>query len=135
MTYARAILIPEAKRDLAIHRIMKRVRKMRSGCWMWTGSKCDRGYGIARMFGSVYMVHRLYFTLVSGPVDTSLDLDHLCRTKACLNPAHLEPVTKRTNIRRARGFFGPDTHCCNGHERTTEKQLHNEGRSDDLSNL
>ena len=50
-------------------------------------------------------------------------IDHLCRNPACVNPAHLEPVTNRTNIRRGYGPSGLNarkTHCIKGHEYTPE---------------
>src|SRR5699024_8246546 len=44
--------------------------------------------------------HRTMYQAVIGPVPAGLDLDHLCRNRACCNPAHLEPVTRQTNLLR-----------------------------------
>ena len=74
-----------------------------SGCWLWTGAD-TRGYGA---LGKNGLAHRVSFEMHVGPILPGLTLDHLCRTPACVNPAHLEPVTLAENVRRsleARGF-------------------------------
>jgi hypothetical protein len=56
--------------------------------------------------------------LLIGPIPDGLQLDHLCRNKACCNPMHLEPVTARENQRRADialGIRSAATHCPQGH--------------------
>lgn len=75
----------------------------RSGpCWVWQGATTN-GYGRIRVAGVLLIVHRLVYELVVGPVPDGLDLDHLCRVRACCNPAHLEPVTRRENLLRGQG--------------------------------
>ncbi len=71
-----------------------------SECWLWTGSKRG-GYGRLRLSatGSVE-AHRASYEYHVGPIAEGLVIDHLCRNRACINPAHLEPVTNRENIRR-----------------------------------
>ena len=65
-----------------------------SGCWIYlTKSDSDAEYTYA---------HRLAYTLTYGPVQKGLDLDHLCRVPRCINPEHLEPVTRSEN--KLRGF-------------------------------
>lgn len=81
-------------------------------CWTWTGS-LNRGYGIFNSRQAHLLAHRVAYTLLIGPVPEGLELDHLCRNRACLNPAHLEPVTHQENMRR--GLFGAATHCPQGH--------------------
>lgn len=91
-----------------------------SGCWLWTGASVHNGYGVFRSERRAAYAHRVsYEALVSG-IETQLSLDHLCRTRCCVNPAHLEPVTQRENLRRGqRGSeWGTDTHCRFGHEYT-----------------
>jgi hypothetical protein len=84
------------------------------GCWLWMGPINQMGYGRATHRGRRQLAHRVAFELTNGPVPDGLVLDHLCRVKACVNPAHLEAVTNRENVRR--GLKGVlTTHCPKGH--------------------
>ena len=72
-----------------------------AGCWIWQRSILPRwGYGMAWRDGRHVLAHRWFYEQVHGPVPTGYQLDHLCRNRACVNPAHLEVVTRRTNARR-----------------------------------
>lgn len=70
------------------------------GCWTWTGSKHPLGYGMAKALGERY-AHRVSYRLHRGPIPEGLTIDHLCRNRSCVNPAHLEVVSLAENIRRA----------------------------------
>lgn len=84
------------------------------GCWVWTGALNDkRGYARLRVDGRNPYAHRLSYEIRVGPVPEGLELDHLCRNPACLNPAHLEPVPHVVNM--LRGATATRTHCVNGH--------------------
>lgn len=88
-----------------------------SGCWPWPGSHDHRGYGRVSLgrFRKV-MAHRLAYELAVGPIPDGMELDHLCRNKRCVNPAHLEPVTHIENVRRsAAAENAAKTHCVRGH--------------------
>ncbi len=85
-----------------------------TGCWLWAGSRISSGYGaFARGPGQWELAHRVAYEIYVGPVAEGLELDHLCRTKLCVNPRHLEPVTHRENMQR---HFRLKTHCAQGHE-------------------
>lgn len=94
-----------------------------TGCWLWTGTlRNGDGYGCFRLskkdFGTRRLVqaHRLCYQQLVGPIPTGLTLDHLCRARRCVNPAHLEPVTNAENIGRGNaGWRGAKTHCPKGH--------------------
>jgi hypothetical protein len=70
-----------------------------TGCWRWTKALTTVGYGHFHFAGRYYQAHRLMYVLHRGPTDAET-IDHLCRNRWCVNPAHLEPVTHRENIRR-----------------------------------
>lgn len=72
-----------------------------SGCWNWIGGKHPRGYGIFWVNGRNIYAHRYFYEYLYDPVPSGLELDHVCRNNACVNPFHLEPVTHAKNMRRA----------------------------------
>ena len=71
-------------------------------CWLWTKCKNSDGYGRMRVNGVLEQVHRVSYEIFVGPIPEGLELDHTCRNRACINPAHLEPVTHLENVRRGR---------------------------------
>lgn len=81
-------------------------------CWVWDGYCTPGGYGYTRVEGRPQYVHRASYEALVGPIPDGLEIDHLCRNKACYNPAHLEPVTQQVNLRRAADAI---THCPNDH--------------------
>lgn len=86
-------------------------------CWPWLGSTRN-GYGQIWSNGKLVRTHRVAYELAHGSIPAGLVIDHLCRTPACANPRHLEPVTNRENT--LRGLSGRMmTHCRSGHEYTT----------------
>lgn len=70
-----------------------------SGCWVWAGQMYPNGYGA---WGKFYAHRRMYEERV-GQIPEGLQIDHLCRNRACVNPEHMEPVTQAENLRRGRG--------------------------------
>lgn len=89
-----------------------------AGCWLWLGSFVNNGYGRFKHGGKTYMAHRVSFELAGGTIPAGLELDHLCRNRGCVNPAHLEVVTSRTNVLRGETVVRTNaekTHCLKGH--------------------
>jgi hypothetical protein len=68
-------------------------------CWVWQLALNTVGYAIRHRDGQTRVVHRLNYERDVGPVPEGLELDHLCRVRRCVNPAHLEPVTHTENLR------------------------------------
>jgi HNH endonuclease len=92
-------------------------------CWTWIGGKSSAGYGMFWDGTRRVFAHRYAYELLIGPIPNGLQMDHLCRVRACVNPAHLEPVTQRVNILRGEGFhkFQLAKTCCpKGHTYTPE---------------
>lgn len=91
-----------------------------TSCWIWQMARNNGGYGIARVPGTrkKTCAHRVVYEQIIGPIPEGLELDHLCRVRECVNPAHLEPVTPRVNSRRSSspsGIHARKTHCPAGH--------------------
>lgn len=91
------------------------------GCWIWRGSVGTNGYprikAPAGVRPTVLSAHRVGYEIVVGPIPEGLELDHLCKTPLCVNPAHLEPVTRSENARRLRTNTVLNTGVCHrGHD-------------------
>lgn len=71
-----------------------------TGCWHWLRFKDKGGYGRISRFE---YAHRVIYERFKGKVPEGLHLDHLCRNRGCVNPEHLEPVTRAVNTQR--GFL------------------------------
>lgn len=96
-----------------------------SGCWLWTGAMSGNSYGSMSYEGRMQKAHRVAYKMFVGPVPEGMDLDHLCRTRICCNPDHLEPVTRSENLRRSplMDRRSANTHCLRGHEFTAENTM------------
>jgi len=98
------------------------------GCWQWKVVNSE-GYGSFAIDRVKHKAHRVLYELMVGPIPAGLDIDHLCRNRACVRPDHLEPVTRGENQRRGVPYRPPRnynpwgrqvTHCPRGHEYTPE---------------
>lgn len=97
-----------------------------NGCWLWTAFIAPNGYGrfaIKPVRASSFGAHRIAYEIVFGPIPDKLTIDHLCRTRSCVNPFHLEAVTLRINTLRGDTLPARNakkSHCPQGHPYSPE---------------
>lgn len=104
-----------------MHRWLRAVVVQPDGCLTWGLQLTSAGYGSLTINGANVYAHRFAYERFVGPIPDGHEIDHLCRNRACCNPAHLEAVTRRINQLRGLGPVGLNaakTHCVNGHEFT-----------------
>lgn len=95
-----------------------------SGCWLWDGNCTPDGYGMFTTTSPAKEgAHRFAYRNLVGPIPVGLQLDHKCRTRCCVNPEHLEPVSRKENILRGEAppaINARRTHCVHGHKFTAD---------------
>lgn len=80
-----------------------KAQPVESGCWQWNGGQNSKGYGVFMLEGSAKLAHRVAWEACEGEIPDEMTIDHLCFNKLCVNPLHMEVVTRSENSRRGNG--------------------------------
>jgi hypothetical protein len=113
-----------------VERWLARCIEDEHGCLIWPGATSDKGYALVAVrlpdgTRGNRKLHRIVYEHLVGPIPPGLVIDHVhdrgCRSRACCNVEHLEPVTQQENVLRGDGIAAHAarrTHCPSGHEYT-----------------
>ncbi len=121
-------------RPSAFERFLEKYIVSELGCWEWIGRLTDVGYGQLTIGQQWIGAHRFAYEYFKGAIPAGLTIDHLCRNRKCVNPAHLELVTMKVNTLRGIGLAALNnakTHCPHGHsydDSNTYYRPSNDGR-------
>lgn len=89
-----------------------------SPCWISNRAKHSNGYTKMGLCGDTLLTHRVSYEAFVAAIPEGLQIDHLCKQRACCNPDHLEAVTCRENLMRGNTLTAAEaaqTHCKRGH--------------------
>lgn len=89
----------------------------KSGCWLWKRIN-KGGYGIIQIHRKSYYAHRYSYELFNTAIPEGKVIDHLCKTRNCVNPLHLEVVSAKENTLRGNSLTNINslkTQCNKGH--------------------
>jgi hypothetical protein len=117
---------------LPVHFWEKVYPEPNTGCWLW-GAATTRGHAVFWLSHAARLeyAHRVIWTATVGAIDDEMEIDHLCRQRCCVLPAHLEPVTHQVNVARGHARYSylqyRQDACVRGHLFTPENTIVPEG--------
>lgn len=95
------------------------IRGVQGRCHQWRGSVDDDGYARFWLDGRNRRAYHVAYVTAHGPIPAGHDVDHHCRNRRCVNPAHLRALTHRDNVlasSNVAAYRAAQTHCHRGHE-------------------
>lgn len=101
-------------------KILRLTKKNNRGCWIWQAGLTAKGYAnfsLKTPFGT-FLRHRGSYVAFGHKLSLDMCLDHECRNRACMNPAHLRQMTAVENTMIGEGPTARNarkTHCKRGH--------------------
>lgn len=102
-----------------IQKWLQRTTHNSNGCWIWGGAVQSNGYGRVSSNSKMLLAHRAIYEALVGVIPDGMVIDHICRTRACVNPEHLEVVTQMENVMRSEitvaSMNSKKDFCINGH--------------------
>jgi hypothetical protein len=101
-----------------IFRLALQVERSEAGCWEWRGARTAGGYGAIWLEGKIRYAHRVVYELANGAIPDGFQIDHLCKNRGCVNPAHIEAVTQLVNNMRSDSICAKNARkefCVHGH--------------------
>lgn len=107
-------------------RFFAQVQQDPFGCWNWAGRRTKAGYGRFHDDHKDLLAHRWVYEFLRADIPVGLELDHLCRNRACVNPWHLEPVTRSVNALRTYQTC-PTPDCPSGNEYAGSPEINPRG--------
>lgn len=102
-----------------LDRLIEKVTVTDTDCWDWTAGRDKDGYARLKVEGRAALAHRVAYELLVAAIPSDCELDHTCRNRSCVNPAHLEPVSHSVNVLRGESpaaKHAAKTHCIRGHD-------------------
>jgi hypothetical protein len=113
--------MPRVKEPVLTRMLRKVEDSSRSGCWVWSGAKNAGGYGVVLTSERrPALAHRMMWQEHFGPIPEGHEIHHKCENRQCVNPHHLEAVTRLEHRAKHPSYQLAKTHCPQGHAYTDE---------------